>query len=103
MTPPLIQLGLQYWGVGNYFQAHQAWENHWHTIRKDPEKREEADHVKGMIQLAVALVHHERGNEEWRDKLLGSGPQLMGARQFYEQARPSDLIEHAQKRASYKP
>jgi predicted metal-dependent hydrolase len=79
MTPPLILEGLAHWRKREYLEAHEAWETHWHTIRKDRGRREESDYTKGMIQLAVALVHHGRGNERWHKKLLESGTALLNS------------------------
>lgn len=94
MTPELILQGLTYWQEQDYFGAHQAWEDYWHTIRKDSSRKLEADHVKGMIQVAVALVHKERGNDRWYRKLSKSGPELLlETGKLYEPVDPQMLID----------
>jgi uncharacterized protein len=75
--PPLIITGLAHWRNKEWFDAHQCWEDYWHTIRKHPQKQEEAQFLKGMIQLAVALVHRERGNNQWYERLTTSARELL--------------------------
>ena len=103
MTPPLILQGLSFWRQHKYFEAHEAWETHWHAIRKDDSRKEEADYVKGMVQLAVALVHHERGNLQWYEKLLSSGPQLLASTEEpYAEISREALLEQA-RQAPFRP
>lgn len=98
MTPKLILEGLQHWNDKKYFEAHEAWEAYWHTIRKDDAKKQEADYVKGIIQLAVALVHYERGNQRWYHKLMHSAPALLQhiEHEPYTEIKRDTLISTAQ-------
>lgn len=93
-TPKAIIEGLRRWEEKDYFCAHEEWEHYWHTIRKDETRKEEAKYVQGMIQLAVALVHYERGNMKWYEKLLGSGPELLGITEEepYKEIKKEELI-----------
>lgn len=44
-------------GTGRYFEAHEALENPW-LHATEPERT----FLKGLIHVAVALYHHQRGN-----------------------------------------
>lgn len=75
--------GLALFNQGRFFDCHEAWEVVW----KQAEGAERLL-VQGLIQVAVALLHVERGN-------------LRGARSVYAKAcakldpLPSDLMEIA--------
>ena len=49
--------GLGLFNSGSFFEAHEALEDVWRASPK-PEKK----FLQGLIQVAVALHHHERGN-----------------------------------------
>jgi predicted metal-dependent hydrolase len=53
----LWQKGLKEFNQGSYYQAHETLEDLWKTL-EPPYKRG----VQGLIQIAVAMVHRERGN-----------------------------------------
>jgi len=57
--------GLAAYRTGNFFLAHEFWEEHWRLCRP-PEKT----FVQSLIQLACAMHHHQRGN------LRGAASQL---------------------------
>ena len=61
MPPPsdvnLFHAGLARFNAGEYFAAHEIWEELWHATT-GPHKR----FVQGLIQCAVALEHVRRGN-----------------------------------------
>ena len=97
MTPKLILEGLEHWNTEQYFEAHECWETYWHSIRKEETNKEEADYVKGMIQLTVALVHHQRGNMRWYEKLMLSGPELLSGVEPYAEVSRRELITVATK------
>lgn len=63
---PEITAFAQRWNAGDFFMAHEVLEGLW-IRRRD-------DGLRGLIQLAVALHHIERGN-------------LRGARTMIERAR----------------
>lgn len=53
----LFEMGLALFNDGEYFHAHEVWEELWH-LETGPEKL----FAQGLVQFAVVLVHHERGN-----------------------------------------
>ena len=63
---PEISAFVQCWNEGNFFMAHDVLEGLWVRTRDDG--------LQGLIQLAVALHHIERGN-------------YAGARSMIERAR----------------
>jgi uncharacterized protein len=63
---PEIPAFAQCWNAGDFFMAHEVLEGLWMRRRDDG--------LRGLIQLAVALHHIERGN-------------LRGARTMIERAR----------------
>ena len=58
-------MGLSLWEQERFFEAHECLEDVWHQAR--PEDRE---FWKGVIQVAVGCVHHQRGNAEGCATLL---------------------------------
>ena len=57
--------GAELFNAGHYFDAHEVWEDVW---RAAPEQ--EKKFLQGLIQVAVALHHHSRGNLEGARSLL---------------------------------
>lgn len=55
--PKEIQDGVRHFNAGRFFEAHEAWEEHWG--RGPPEERAA---TLGLIKAAVALHHLEAGN-----------------------------------------
>ncbi len=57
--PELFTKGLEHFNRGEFFEAHEVWEELWHTAQG-------AYHpfIQGLIQTAVAM--HHAGNENWR-------------------------------------
>jgi predicted metal-dependent hydrolase len=55
--PTLFHRGLALFNAGEYFEAHEAWEDAWHQVTG-----ERAALYQGLIQCAVALEHVRRGN-----------------------------------------
>ncbi|RMF92139.1 MAG: DUF309 domain-containing protein [Planctomycetota bacterium] len=64
----LFERGVTLFNRGDYFEAHEVWEDLWHD-RSFPERR----FVQGLIQLAVGLYWLRRGN-------------LIGARRLFQRA-----------------
>jgi uncharacterized protein len=52
-----FQRGLTLFNAGKYFDAHEVWEDVWRAA-----PAEEKQFLQGLIQIAVALHHHSRGN-----------------------------------------
>lgn len=55
----LYYAGIACFNAGEFFQAHERWEEVWHLV-DGPKRR----FYQGLIQCAVALEHYRRGN--WR-------------------------------------
>ncbi len=53
----LFTLGLSLFNSGDHFQAHEVWEELWH-LESGPDKH----FAQAIVQFAVILVHHSRGN-----------------------------------------
>ena len=54
---PLFLAGVAHFDAGEYYEAHEAWEDHWRTL--DGTDRL---FVQALIQASVALHHLRRGN-----------------------------------------
>lgn len=55
--PEPVARGIVHFDRGAYFEAHEAWEEHWGGGPKA-----ERDLVKGLIKVAVAFHHLRHGN-----------------------------------------
>jgi len=53
----LFQDGFNYYKIGDYFEAHESWEELWSDYYLEDRK-----FIQGLIQLAVSFVHLERCN-----------------------------------------
>lgn len=56
--------GIRLFNAGEYYDAHEKWEERWQEIGDSS-----ADYWKALIQAAVALLHWERGNVHGARKL----------------------------------
>lgn len=54
----LLEQGVQLFNEGQWFEAHETWEELWHTLEPGRDKT----YLQGLIQLAVVLEHARRGN-----------------------------------------
>ncbi|MGZ4834263.1 MAG: DUF309 domain-containing protein [Terriglobales bacterium] len=57
--------GLSLFNAGHFFEAHEVWEDVWRAAPADEKK-----FLQGLIQVAVALHHHSRGNLRGARSLL---------------------------------
>jgi predicted metal-dependent hydrolase len=57
--------GLDLFNAREYFDAHEVWEDVWRAAPVEEKK-----FLQGLIQAAVALHHHSRGNLEGARSLL---------------------------------
>ena len=55
----LFEKGLHFFNSGDYYQAHEVWEDLWRTT-EGPVRV----FYQGLIQAAVGLYHLQRGNEK---------------------------------------
>lgn len=58
--------GIEHFNNGEFFEAHEVWEDVWRAVDSPQEKR----FVQGLIQVAVALHHHSTGNHVGAQSLL---------------------------------
>ena len=65
---PRFAMALELFNSGAWYEAHDAFEELWHE-QVNPERRL----LQGIIQIAVAHVHLERGNARGATILLGEG------------------------------
>ena len=60
-----FQRGAMLFNAREYFDAHEVWEDVWRAAPVEEKK-----FLQGMIQIAVALHHHSRGNIDGARSLL---------------------------------
>ena len=65
MDHPTFQHGLSLFNTGQYFDAHEVWEEVWRAA-----PAEEKKFLQGLIQISVAFHHHSRGNTVGARSLL---------------------------------
>jgi len=63
---PRFQEAVTLFNEGDWYGAHDLFEELWHETN-DPERR----WLQGMVQLSVALLHRQRGNQHGAMVLLG--------------------------------
>ncbi len=64
----LLQLGIDLYNAGHYWNAHEAWEEVWLES-----ERGVRNFYQGLIQVAAGFVHVTRNRYPGGVKLLGSG------------------------------
>ncbi len=64
--------GLEHFNHGRFFEAHEAWEAIW-LPAAEPEKT----FLQGIIQVAAAFHHLQRGNRRGTQSLLEAGLQKL--------------------------
>lgn len=60
--------GIRLFNAREYYDAHEAWEEKWMHIGDSS-----ADFWKGLIQIAVATLHWERGNHVGARRMIRRG------------------------------
>jgi len=65
MDTSTFQRGAALFNARHYFDAHEVWEDVWRAAPVEEKK-----FLQGLIQIAVALHHHGRGNLEGARSLL---------------------------------
>ena len=73
-TTPDIWPGSSTSTAGDYFEAHEVWEDLWHDTA-GPDRR----FFQGLIQAAVAVYHAGNGNARGARRLFHSGRRYMSA------------------------
>ncbi|MBA3915218.1 MAG: DUF309 domain-containing protein [Acidobacteriales bacterium] len=69
-----FQQGIALFNHGDFFEAHEVWEDVWRAAPV-PEKK----FLQGLIQVAVAFVHYQRGNLVGARSLLRRGERNLAA------------------------
>lgn len=70
MERRLFRAGIEQFNAGQYFHAHDTWEEIWRVVTGRHKM-----FYQGLIQLAVALHHLERGNHRGAEKLIATARQ----------------------------
>ena len=65
MDLTLHRRALQHFNHAEFFDAHELWEDLWRASNGAEKK-----HLQGLIQVAVALHHHSKGNVAGARSLL---------------------------------
>ena len=65
-TDPRFQRAIKLFNAGEWYSAHDVFEEIWHETA-DPERRS----VQGILQVAVAQLHLQRGNQRGATILFG--------------------------------
>lgn len=71
---PRYLAGIDHFNRGEYFEAHEVWEDLWHDTA-GPDRR----FYQGLIQAAVAVYHAGNGNARGARRLYHSGRRYMSA------------------------
>ena len=61
----LFNEGLEYYRSGDYFEAHESWEELWSDFYLEDRR-----FIQGLIQLSVSFVHLENNNLKGAKSLL---------------------------------
>ena len=61
----LFNEGLEYYRSGEYFEAHESWEELWSDFYLEDRR-----FIQGLIQLSVSFVHLENNNLKGAKSLL---------------------------------
>lgn len=71
---PRYLAGIVHFNRGEYFEAHEVWEDLWHDTA-GPDRR----FFQGLIQAAVTVYHAGNGNARGARRLFHSGRRYMSA------------------------
>lgn len=83
--------GIKFFNEGNYFEAHEIWEEQWRSIEKSSEKY----FIQGLIMVAVALYHYKRKNYTGTSRLIEKGIHLL--KEFKELKMKIDIDDFLKK------
>lgn len=73
MNQSELQKGIELFNKGNYFEAHELFEELWKAAQS-----EEKLFLHGLTQAAVAMVHWKRGNTAGAKTLLARSREKLG-------------------------
>ena len=80
MADPRFSASVALFNAGEWYPCHDGFEELWHETQGSSRKA-----LQGILQIAVAHIHLERGNRRGATVLLGEGLgrlRAYGARQF---------------------
>lgn len=78
-VPRLLARGAEAFGARRFWDAHEAWEEAWHSLRAAG-RAVEASYARGMILVAAAFENATRGKEEGFKRQMAEGLHaLLGA------------------------
>jgi uncharacterized protein len=63
-----FERGLAHFNAHQFFEAHELWEEIW-LVEVEPERT----FLQGIIQIAAAFHHYQRGNSDGAETLLAAG------------------------------
>jgi predicted metal-dependent hydrolase len=69
----LLEQGRVAFNHGQFFEAHELWEDAWHTLGGG-----ERLAVQGLIQIAAGLLHLQNGRRRPAARLLAKGIEKLG-------------------------
>ena len=88
MDLELHSRAVRHFNRGEFFEAHETWEDAWRPAT-GPERK----FLQGFIQIAVALHHHSTGNLRGAQSLLKRGcGNLAGCPEVFGGVRVSPLL-----------
>lgn len=58
----LLEEGLHRFDTGQFWHAHESWEDLWNSLKRRSAPNPEILLVQGLIQTAAMLLHHQRKN-----------------------------------------
>lgn len=58
----LLEEGLHRFDTGQFWHAHESWEDLWNSLKRRSAPEREILLVQGLIQTAAMLLHHQRKN-----------------------------------------
>jgi len=91
LTPEaLLQLGIDLYNAGHYWNAHEAWEQVWLDADRDLRA-----FYQGLIQVTAAFVHVTRNEYPGAIRLLDAGIELQRYPETYLGVRLAPLLAGA--------
>ena len=84
----LFQRGLMEYEKGDYFEAHEAWEDLWSDYNLPDRK-----FIQGLIQLSVSFVHLRNGNMNGARSLLKKCTEKFESYQYLQRGINMDELK----------